>query len=73
MLSTCVGNDTITYQQWVTKKVSITVKGVQQILQKTVKEEYTSVNKKAYDILVKSMSKFMIHVSKIKHQRATTY
>lgn len=71
MLSTCVGNDTITYQQWVTKKVSITVKGVEKILQKTVKEEYTSVNKKAYDILVKSMSKFMIHVSKIKHQRAT--
>lgn len=29
------------------------------------------MNKKAYDILVKSMSKFMIHVSKIKHQRAT--
>lgn len=64
-------NDTITYQQRVTKKVFITVKGVEKIFQKTVKEEYTSVNKKAYDILVKSMSKFMIHVSKIKHQRAT--
>lgn len=64
-------NDTITYQQWVTKKVVITVKGVEKIFQKIVKEEYTSVNKKAYDILVKSMSKFMIHVSKINHQRAT--
>lgn len=71
LLSSCVENDTITYQQWVTKKVPITGKGVEKVCQKSIKEEFTTTNKKLFDILQASILKFMVHVSKIKHQRAT--
>lgn len=71
MLSSCVENDTITYQQWVTKRVSFTVKGVEKICQKTLKEEFTTTNKKLFDTFQKLILKFMVHVSKIIHQRAT--
>lgn len=36
ILSSCVENDTITYLQWVTKKVPITVKGVENQLRKNL-------------------------------------
>lgn len=71
LLSSCVEDDTITYQQWVTKKVPITVKGVEKVCQKSIKEEFTTTSKKLFDILQASILKFMVHVSKIKHQTAT--
>lgn len=59
LLSTCEENDTITYHQWETKKVPITVKGIEKICQKSVKEQYTSTIRKTLKILKAAVPKFL--------------
>lgn len=63
-----IGDDSIFYQHWVTKKIPTIVKGQEKICQKTIKEKVMTNKRSLIDILQAKMPHFMQHIGNILHQ-----
>ncbi|CAG9782204.1 unnamed protein product [Diatraea saccharalis] len=61
-------NDTITYERWITKTVTVVVKGQEKKCKKTVKEKVVTTKKKLLGILQSNLPTLMKHIAYVMHQ-----
>lgn len=61
-------DDTTSYEKWVKKKVTLTIKGQEKVCQKTKKEMFESTKGSLVGILDKTIKPFMNHINNIRHQ-----
>ncbi|CAH0550600.1 unnamed protein product [Brassicogethes aeneus] len=62
------GADTMVYEKWVTKRVTIVVKGKEKLCTKTVKEKLMSTKAEVYETFIGLMKPFLLHIKNLEHQ-----
>ncbi|XP_063237276.1 uncharacterized protein LOC134539299 [Bacillus rossius redtenbacheri] len=70
-IGTFDGDEPMVYEEWVTKKVNVIIKGQKKKCQRVQKEEVKSSKINGFLKLESHIDKFMVHVCNVKHQQAT--
>lgn len=66
------GDDKVTYERWVTKKVNVIIKGQDKLCQKTIKETVVTDKKKLVKHLQSQLDLYMKHIRNIYQQQKIT-